>query len=80
MDDIISILIRAIVWLLDCIMSIFRLLCWTERKMSETSTVGESPLDQEARDWQDWVFDSWQWLALVLLLFAALVGGITWYF
>lgn len=80
MSDIPSIIIRALVALIDGIMGIFGLLHWSERHVSKTSRVGDSRLDREARSWRERLLESWYWIALALLIIAALIGGALWWF
>ncbi len=80
MIDIASIIIRAVVGLFDGITGIFGVLRWSERSTSQTSRVGESRLDREARSWQQRVLSSWKWLVLALLVASSLIGGAIWWF
>ena len=80
MSDIASLIVRAVVALIDVVMGVFGLLHWSERHQSQSSRVGESRLDREARSWQAWILDSWGWLALALLIIAALIGAaLSWF-
>ena len=79
MNDIASLIIRALIGLINGIVGIFGILLWSERHTSQCSQVGESRLDREARGWQEWVLASWYWLALAVAI-SALLGGTLWWF
>lgn len=78
MSEGIAILIRVFVVIGDGIMSIFGFLHDAERWGTQTSRVGESEWDKEARSWAQRILAYWQIIFWVLLVIAALLGGGTW--
>lgn len=79
MSDLLSLLIRITVGIINSVMGIFGVLSWSERHLSRDSRVGESPFDREARSWQGLTLASWRWLAVALLVIAALISGAAWW-
>lgn len=80
MDDIASLLMRAVAGIIQGVVGFFDLLHWSDRHASEPTRVGESGLEREARSWRERVFDSWYWLAFALFILAGLIGGAIWWF
>ncbi len=66
-------IIRALVEMIDSVMSIFSLGHSAEKRLSESSHVGESRLDREARSWQAKIIRSWYFVVLLIVL---LIGGV----
>lgn len=70
-----EIILRSIVALLNTIMGLFGLAHWLDRRMSESSTVGRSKMDDEAHDWREKILFSW-WIASLLIV--TFLGGCGW--
>lgn len=80
MSELFSILLRLLLGIIDGIMGIFGILHWSERHLSKNSHIGESQMDREARSWQEWLYDSWQWIVFIIICIGLLVGGTLWLF
>ncbi|MGF1656403.1 MAG: hypothetical protein ACFCU3_05420 [Verrucomicrobiales bacterium] len=51
---------------------------WVEKHVSSDSVVGESEWDKESRSWLDRLFNTWNVVALLLLLFFGGAGYFIW--
>ena len=78
MHDIVSILIRSAMVLVDGIMGIFGILHWTDKHLSESSRVGKSSMDQKRHDIGELILDSWFFFSLMVILILSLIGGFIW--
>ncbi|MEQ1749993.1 MAG: hypothetical protein ABL974_11250 [Prosthecobacter sp.] len=75
MTEIITILLRVLVGIGDFVMDMLSLLHWGQEKISESSRVGESPMDRESRERYERLHSLWLWLSLAFILIASLIGG-----
>lgn len=66
-------ILEGLVRLVDAIMSIFSFLHDAERNASESSTVGESGLEQQVRRRRARTIQRWAWASLLLLAAAAIL-------
>lgn len=71
MNSPLAAILEALVRLVDAIMDVFSFLHDAERKASESSIVGESGLEQQARRQRARTIQRWAWASLLLLVAAA---------
>lgn len=71
-------ILRGLVWLIDVVVGFFGLAHWLDRRMSESSTVGRSKMDDEAHDWREKILFSWWIASLLIVMFLGGCGWLLW--
>ena len=73
-----EIIAKALLALVDGIMSIFWLGHTAEKHLSKSSRVGESKMDSDARRWHEKILHSWWTIYILISLFIGGAGFAIW--
>lgn len=74
----IEIIAKALISLIDGVMALFGIAHSAERHVSDSSRVGRSKMDEDAHNWREKIFNSWNLFALLVLIFIGGCGYLLW--